>query len=41
MVLVLREVLVPEVPVERLEDDVPVLLVDVPVDLDGVDVPYP
>lgn len=41
MVLVLREVLVPEVPVERLEDDVLILLVDVPADLDGVDVPYP
>ena len=39
--LVLREELFPEVPVERLEDDVPVLLVDVPVDLDGVEVTYP
>lgn len=41
IVLVLREELIPGVPVERLEDDVPVFLVDVPVDLEGVDVPYP
>ena len=41
IVLVLLEELVPEDPVERLEDDVPVLLVDVPVDLDEVVVPYP
>jgi len=41
IVLVAREELVAEVPVERLEDDVLVLFVDAPVDLDRVEVPYP